>query len=57
MNTVPVVVVGAGPVGLAAAAQLRERGLTPLVFERGPRAPVRRSRSGITCGCSPAGVS
>ncbi|QSE87961.1 NAD(P)-binding domain-containing protein (plasmid) [Rhodococcus pseudokoreensis] len=36
MNTLPVVVVGAGPIGLAAAAQLRERGLTPLVFERGP---------------------
>ncbi|MFC9767600.1 FAD-dependent oxidoreductase [Rhodococcus jostii] len=35
MNTLPVVVVGAGPIGLAAAAQLRERGLTPLVFERG----------------------
>ncbi|MBV6762621.1 FAD-dependent oxidoreductase [Rhodococcus opacus] len=34
MNTLPVVVVGAGPVGLAAAAQLRERGLTALVFER-----------------------
>ena len=38
MNTMPVVVVGAGPVGLAAAAQLRERGLTPLVFERGESA-------------------
>lgn len=38
MNTLPVVVVGAGPVGLAAAAQLRERGLTPLVFERGESA-------------------
>ena len=36
MNSVPVVVVGAGPIGLAAAAQLRERGLTPLVFDRGP---------------------
>ncbi|MFD9669776.1 NAD(P)-binding domain-containing protein [Rhodococcus sp. NPDC059968] len=35
MNTLPVVVVGAGPIGLAAAAQLRERGLTPVVFERG----------------------
>ena len=38
MNTMPVVVVGAGPVGLAAAAQLRERGLTPVVFERGESA-------------------
>jgi 2-polyprenyl-6-methoxyphenol hydroxylase-like FAD-dependent oxidoreductase len=36
MNSVPVVVVGAGPIGLAAAAQLRERGLTSLVFDRGP---------------------
>ncbi|WP_420843123.1 NAD(P)-binding domain-containing protein [Cryptosporangium phraense] len=32
----PVVVIGAGPQGLAAAAQLRERGLTPLVLEAGP---------------------
>ena len=31
----PVVVIGAGPVGLAAAARLRERGLEPLVLERG----------------------
>ncbi|MDV7354543.1 NAD(P)-binding domain-containing protein [Rhodococcus oxybenzonivorans] len=38
MNALPVVVVGAGPIGLAAAAELRERGLTPLVFERGPLA-------------------
>ncbi|MFR9802264.1 FAD-dependent oxidoreductase [Pseudonocardia sp. RS010] len=34
----PVVVVGAGPVGLAAAAHLLERGLTPLVLEAGERA-------------------
>src|SRR6266498_4687970 len=31
----PVVVVGAGPVGLAAAAHLLERGLDPLVIEAG----------------------
>lgn len=31
----PVVVIGAGPVGLAAAAHLLERGLTPLVLEAG----------------------
>ncbi|MEU1481986.1 FAD-dependent oxidoreductase [Streptomyces sp. NPDC005760] len=32
----PVVVIGAGPVGLAAAAHLVERGLEPLVLEAGP---------------------
>ena len=32
----PVVVIGAGPVGLAAAAHLHERGLTPLILEAGP---------------------
>lgn len=34
-HTLPVVVIGAGPVGLATAAHLRERGLTPLVLEAG----------------------
>jgi thioredoxin reductase len=34
----PTVVVGAGPIGLAAAAELLERGLDPLVLEAGPRA-------------------
>jgi len=38
MSELPVVVVGAGPVGLAAAAELVERGLTPLVLERGEHA-------------------
>jgi cation diffusion facilitator CzcD-associated flavoprotein CzcO len=34
----PVVVIGAGPVGLAAAAHLLHRGLEPLVLEAGSRA-------------------
>ncbi|WIX75606.1 NAD(P)-binding domain-containing protein [Amycolatopsis carbonis] len=38
MGEYPVLVVGGGPVGLAAAAQLLERGLEPLVLERGERA-------------------
>src|ERR1700761_7952395 len=33
-----VAVIGAGPVGLAAAAHLLERGLQPIVLEAGPRA-------------------
>ena len=37
-QTLPVAVIGAGPVGLAAAAHLLERGLEPLVFEAGPTA-------------------
>ena len=43
-SELPVVVIGAGPVGLAAAAHLRERGLTSLVLEAGPTvgAAVRR---------------
>lgn len=36
--TPPVVVIGAGPIGLAAAAHLLERGLRPLVLEAGPTA-------------------
>jgi thioredoxin reductase len=36
--TLPVVVVGAGPAGLAAATHLVERGLTPLVLEAGSEA-------------------
>ncbi|NGO08445.1 NAD(P)-binding domain-containing protein [Streptomyces sp. HC44] len=34
----PVVVIGAGPVGLAAAARLVERGIEPVVLEAGPAA-------------------
>ena len=35
MSQLPVVVIGAGPVGLAAAAHLLERGLQPLILEAG----------------------
>ncbi|MEU4250918.1 NAD(P)-binding domain-containing protein [Amycolatopsis sp. NPDC026612] len=38
MDELPVVVIGAGPVGLAAAAELLERGLEPLVLEQGTQA-------------------
>ncbi|WP_234379774.1 NAD(P)-binding domain-containing protein [Streptomyces caniscabiei] len=37
-DQLPVVVIGAGPVGLAAAARLVERGIEPLVLEAGPAA-------------------
>ncbi|GIJ62486.1 FAD-dependent oxidoreductase [Virgisporangium aurantiacum] len=44
MNDLPVVVIGAGPVGLAAAAHLTERGIPYLVLESGdgPAATVRQ---------------
>jgi thioredoxin reductase len=36
-SSLPVVIIGAGPVGLAAAAHTLSRGLTPLVLEAGDR--------------------
>jgi thioredoxin reductase len=43
-ESLPVVIIGAGPVGLAAAAHAASRHLTPLVFEAGARvgAGIRR---------------
>ncbi|MAN78101.1 MAG: flavoprotein [Rhizobiales bacterium] len=38
MNDLPIAVIGAGPVGLAAAAHLFERNLVPVVFEAGRQA-------------------
>ncbi|OQR63083.1 flavoprotein [Streptomyces maremycinicus] len=38
LTELPVVVIGAGPVGLAAVAHLVERGIEPLVLESGPAA-------------------
>ena len=39
-NTAPktIAIIGAGPVGLAAAAHALERGMTPIVLEMGPEA-------------------
>ena len=37
-TNLPVAIIGAGPVGLAAAAHLLERGLEPLIFEAGTTA-------------------
>ena len=37
-KNLPVAIIGAGPVGLAAAAHLIERGLEPLILEAGPTA-------------------
>ena len=37
-STLPVVVIGAGPIGLAAATHLRERGIEAVVVEAGARA-------------------
>src|SRR5688572_29461478 len=35
LETLPVAIIGAGPIGLAAAAHLIQRGETPILFEAG----------------------
>ncbi|AMY10802.1 putative glutamate synthase subunit beta [Luteitalea pratensis] len=46
LTSLPIAIIGAGPVGLAAAAQVLSRGLTPLVFEAGPSAGAAMRRWG-----------
>ena len=52
LNELPVVVIGAGPVGLAAAAHLHERGLRLRRPGSRRHAPAPRCGNGGTCGCS-----
>ena len=46
LDTLPVVIIGAGPIGLAAAAHVLSRDLTPLVLEAGPSAGAAMRRWG-----------
>ena len=46
VSTLPVVIIGAGPVGLAAAAHVLSRNLTPLVLETGSSAGAGMRRWG-----------
>lgn len=45
-DTPPVVVVGAGPIGLSAAVHLLNRGYTPIIFEAGQQAGAHLARWG-----------
>jgi lysine/ornithine N-monooxygenase len=50
MTGLPGAVIGAGPVGLSAAANLLEQGLTPIVFEQGPSVGIHHSLTGTGSG-------
>jgi thioredoxin reductase len=52
-SSLPVVVIGAGPVGLAAAAHLIRKGETPVLFETGPTAGAAIRQWGHTRLFSP----
>ena len=52
-TALPVVIIGAGPVGLAAAAHLLERGIEPLVLEQGDHAGAAVTAWGHTRLFSP----
>jgi cation diffusion facilitator CzcD-associated flavoprotein CzcO len=53
LNGYPVAVVGAGPVGLAAAAHLIERGINTMVVEAGNTAGAAAAKWGHTRLFSP----
>ncbi|MFF5624034.1 FAD-dependent oxidoreductase [Microbacterium sp. NPDC012755] len=53
LSTLPVVVIGAGPIGLAAAANLAERGIDVMILEAGERVAASVQRWGHTRLFSP----
>ena len=54
IDTLPVAIIGAGPIGLAAAANLIERGIPFELYEAGDTSPTA-SAGGATSACSRRG--